>query len=148
MRCLFCNKYDTDVVETRTSEESSVVRRRRECSECLRRFTTYERVEQLPIMVVKRDGRHERFDRNKLLQGILKSTEKTKINLEVAEDIVSKVETSLKQEDTNEVDSQRIGVLVADHLKKIDKVAYIRFASVFRRFVDVEEFTQELRAIA
>ncbi|OGK15213.1 transcriptional regulator NrdR [Candidatus Roizmanbacteria bacterium RIFCSPHIGHO2_01_FULL_39_12b] len=148
MRCIFCNKFDTDVVETRPSDESSVVRRRRECGGCLRRFTTYERVEQLPLMVIKRDGRHERFDRNKLLKGILKSTEKTRISLEIAEEIVTKVETKLKQEDGTDVESQKIGAIVADKLKKIDKVAYIRFASVFRRFVDVEEFKQEIRAIA
>ncbi len=148
MRCIFCDTYDTDVVETRTSEESSVVRRRRECSGCLRRFTTYERVEQLPIMVIKRDGRRERFDRSKLLRGILKSTEKTKISLDIAENIVSQVECDLKHEESSEIESQKIGALVADRLKTLDKVAYIRFASVFRRFVDVEEFKQELRAIA
>lgn len=148
MRCIFCNKYDTDVVETRSSDDSCVIRRRRECGSCLRRFTTYERVEQLPIMVIKRDGRRERFDRHKLLRGILKSTEKTKISFKDAENIVVQVETELKNEDSGEVGSQKIGLMVADRLKKLDKVAYIRFASVFRRFVDVDEFKQEIRAIA
>lgn len=147
MRCIFCDKFDTDVVETRPSEESSVVRRRRECGGCLRRFTTYERVEQLPIIVIKKDGRHERFDRDKILRGILKSSEKTKINLQLATQIVDDVERELKQEEKSEIKSQKIGILVANQLKKLDKIAYIRFASVFRRFVDVEEFGKEIEKL-
>lgn len=147
MHCIFCNHKDTDVVETRTPEDGTTVRRRRECSKCTKRFTTYERVEQLPIIVIKRDGRRERFDREKLVRGILKSTEKTAITLEQLEEIVDQVEAGLKQEETTEIESSKIGALVATKLKKLDKIAYIRFASVFRRFVDVEDFEKELKKL-
>ncbi|OGK54529.1 transcriptional regulator NrdR [Candidatus Roizmanbacteria bacterium RIFCSPLOWO2_02_FULL_37_19] len=147
MHCIFCGNKDTDVVETRTSDDGMTVRRRRECSKCVKRFTTYERVEQLPIIVVKRDGRRERFDRDKLKSGILKSTGKTTITLEQVEEIVNNVESDLKQEDTTEVESQKIGENVAKYLKKLDKIAYIRFASVFRRFVDVEDFEKEVKKL-
>lgn len=147
MYCIFCTNTDTDVVETRTTEDGSIVRRRRECGKCLKRFTTYERVEQLPIIVIKRGGRRERFDRDKLRGGILKSTEKTTITLDDVEKIVSEIESDLKQEESTEVESQKIGSMVAKKLKKIDKVAYIRFASVFRRFVDLEEFEKELKKL-
>lgn len=147
MYCIFCTNTDTDVVETRTTEDGSIVRRRRECGKCLKRFTTYERVEQLPIIVIKRDGKRERFDRDKLRGGILKSTEKTIITLANVEKIVSEIETDLKQEESTEIESQKIGNMVAKKLKKIDKVAYIRFASVFRRFVDLEEFEKELKKL-
>lgn len=147
MRCIFCGKEDTDVVETRVSDDGVVVRRRRECGGCLKRFTTYERVEQLPLIVIKRDGRRERFDRDKLKRGILKSCEKTTITLDQVEKIVSEVENDLKQEETTEIESIKIGNLVAKRLKKLDKIAYIRFASVFRRFVDVEDFENEIKKL-
>lgn len=147
MRCIFCGKEDSDVVETRISEDGLVVRRRRECSGCLKRFTTYERVEQLPLIVIKRDGRRERFDRDKLKRGLLKSCEKTTITLDQVEKIVSEVENELKQEETTEIESIKIGNLVAKRLKKLDKIAYIRFASVFRRFVDVEDFENEIKKL-
>lgn len=147
MYCIFCGNKDTDVVETRTSEDGATVRRRRECGKCVKRFTTYERVEQLPIVVIKRDGKRERFDRDKLTRGILKSTEKTTISLDQVEGIVNEVESELRQEESTEIDSKKIGSLVAKRLKKLDKVAYIRFASVFRRFVDVEDFEKELKKL-
>lgn len=147
MRCIFCGEEDTDVVETRVSDDGVVVRRRRECGGCLKRFTTYERVEQLPLIVIKRDGRRERFDRDKLKRGILKSCEKTTITLDQVEKIVSEVENDLKQEETTEIESIKIGNLVAKRLKKLDKIAYIRFASVFRRFVDVEDFENEIKKL-
>lgn len=147
MKCIFCEIKDTDVIETRPSDESSVVRRRRECSGCQRRFTTYERVEQVPIVVIKRDGKRERFDREKLLRGILKSTEKTTIPFDEIERIVNRIEQDLGKSESEEVESNEIGNKVADSLKKLDKVAYIRFASVFRRFVDIEDFEQELKKI-
>lgn len=147
MHCIFCGNKDTDVVETRTSDDGSQVRRRRECGKCLKRFTTYERVEELPIVVIKRDGKRERFDREKLLNGILKSTEKTTVTLEQVETIVNEVESELKQEESTEIESRTIGSLVAKKLKKLDKIAYIRFASVFRRFVDVEDFEKELKKL-
>lgn len=147
MRCIFCSNPDTDVVETRVSEDGKIVRRRRECGKCLKRFTTYERVEQLPIIVIKRDGRRERFDQDKLKRGILKSCEKTTVSLDQIEKLVDEVENELKQEETTEVESRKIGNLVAKKLKKIDKVAYIRFASVFRRFVDLDDFEKELKKL-
>ena len=147
MRCLFCSNPDTNVVETRLSEDGMIVRRRRECGKCLKRFTTYERVEQLPILVIKRDHRREQFDRNKLREGILKSCEKTTVSLDQIEKLVNEIENELKQEETTEIESQKIGNLVAKKLKKLDKVAYIRFASVFRRFVDLEDFQEELKKL-
>lgn len=147
MHCIFCSNDQTEVVETRTADDGMTVRRRRECTKCVKRFTTYERVEQLPIMVVKRDGRRERFDRNKLSDGIVKSTGKTTITLEQVEEIVKNVEMDLKQEETTEIESHKIGEIVAKYLKNLDKIAYIRFASVFKRFVDVEDFEKELKKL-
>jgi transcriptional repressor NrdR len=147
MHCIFCGHENTDVVETRTADDGMTVRRRRECAQCIKRFTTYERVEQIPIIVIKRDGRRERFDPDKLKNGIIKSTGKTTITLEQVENIVRNVETDLKQRESTEIDSAKIGELVADQLKDLDKVAYIRFASVFRRFVDTEDFEKELKKL-
>jgi len=148
MHCVFCSNNDTEVIETRISDDGKVVRRRRACVKCGKRFTTYERVEEFPILVIKRDGRRERFDREKLRRGLLKCTEKTVVTAAQVEDIIAQVEAELKQKDTTEVDSSIIGNLAAKHLKKLDKVAYIRFASVFRRFVDLEDFEKELKKIS
>lgn len=147
MKCIFCGSSDTEVVETRVSDDGGSIRRRRECKKCSKRFTTYERVEQLPIIVVKNDGRRERFDRDKLRKGILVSTGKTSVSLEQIEKILDEVESDLKQEEKTEVESKLIGNLVAKKLKKVDKIAYIRFASVFRRFVDLEDFETELKKL-
>lgn len=147
MKCIFCETFDTDVVETRVSEDRVTIRRRRQCSKCAKRFTTYERVEQVPIIIIKRNGKRERFDRSKLRGGILKSSEKTALTLEDTETIVSQVERDLRDSDSQEIESRKIGTLVAKRIKKIDKVAYIRFASVFRRFVDVEDFEKELKKL-
>ncbi len=147
MFCLFCKHTDTDVIETRLSEDGATIRRRRQCPKCERRFTTYERVEELPLLVIKKDGRRERFDREKLREGILKSCEKTTVTADQVEKIVNLVENELKQSDTTEIESRTIGNLVAKQLKKIDKIAYIRFASVFRRFVEVEDFEKEVKKL-
>lgn len=147
MFCIFCKHTDTEVIETRMSEDGASIRRRRQCPKCQKRFTTYERMEELPILVIKRDGKRERFSREKLRSGILKACEKTTVTADQVEKVVSDVEAELKQLDTTEVDSHKIGNLVAKHLKKIDKIAYIRFASVFRRFVDVEDFEKELKKL-
>ena len=147
MLCLFCKNKDTEVIETRISEEGSVIRRRRQCLKCKKRFTTYERVEELQILVVKRDGRRERFDVEKLRRGILKSTEKTTVTADQIENIISRVEGEIKQNNNTEIESTMIGNLVAKNLKKADNVAYIRFASVFRRFVDLDEFEKELKKL-
>lgn len=147
MICLFCQNQDTEVIETRVSENGTVVRRRRLCPKCKKRFTTYERVEELPILVVKRDGRRERFDVDKLRRGIVKATGKTTVTAEQIEKIINQVESELKQSDQTEIESTTVGNMVAKHLKKLDKVAYIRFASVFRRFVDLEDFEKELKKL-
>jgi len=147
MFCIFCKNTDTEVIETRLSEDGTTIRRRRHCPACQRRFTTYERVEELPILVIKRDGRRERFDREKLRRGLIKSCEKTTISADLIEKIIGAIEAEIKQQGTTEVESTMIGKLVAQQLKKIDKIAYIRFASVFRRFVDVEDFEKEIKKL-
>lgn len=147
MHCVFCQNQDTEVIETRLVEEGKSVRRRRRCPKCDKRFTTYERVEEVPILVIKNDGKRERFNREKLRNGIIKACEKTKISLGEIEKIVNDVETEIKQRERTEVESRIIGNLVAKRLKKIDKIAYIRFASVFRRFVDLEDFETELKKL-
>ncbi len=147
MLCIFCGHKDTDVIETRVAEDGGTVRRRRACPECGKRFTTYERMEELPFLVIKRDGRRERFDREKLRRGILKACEKTIVPANEVEAIVTGIEQALKQDSETEIESAIIGKLVARQLKKIDKIAYIRFASVFRRFVDVEDFEKELKKL-
>ncbi len=147
MFCPFCKNTDTEVIETRLSDDGSTVRRRRQCPQCNKRLTTYERMEELPILVIKRGGRRERFNREKLRDGILKSCEKTAVTAEQIETIISNLEADLKQRDETEVESSIIGNLIAKYLKKIDKIAYIRFASVFRRFVDLEDFEKELKKL-
>lgn len=147
MKCPYCGLAETEVVETRDSEDLGTIRRRRECLECEKRFTTYERVENINLVVIKKDTRREQFDRDKLKRGIIRSCEKTKVSMEDIERIVTEIERELRGADSVEVDSKKIGQLVATRLKKIDKVAYIRFSSVFRRFVDVEDFEKELKRL-
>lgn len=147
MKCPYCNEKATEVVETRDSEEVSVVRRRRECIKCGKRFTTYERVEMVPLVVIKKNGSRENFEREKLWRGIAKASEKTAVTHQDVELIVSEIERELRGADTIEIQSRTIGELVAKRLKKKDKVAYIRFASVFKQFVDLEEFDKELKKL-
>ena len=147
MFCIFCKHIDTEVIETRVSDDGTTVRRRRECSKCKKRFTTYERVEELPILVIKRDGRRERFDREKLRRGLLIPCEKTEVTADQIEKLINEVESDLKQKDATEIESKEIGNLVAKKLKKLDKIAYIRFASVFKRFVDLDDFETELKKL-
>jgi len=148
MFCIFCKNTDTEVIETRVSDDGATVRRRRTCAKCGKRFTTYERVEELPIIVVKRDERRERFDREKLKKSLIIPCEKTKVSLEQIEKLIQEIEQDLKQKETTEVNSKEIGNLVAKKLKKIDKIAYIRFAAVFKRFVDLEDFETELKKLS
>ncbi len=147
MFCVFCRNEDTEVIETRVAESGTVIRRRRSCPKCEKRFTTYERVEEMPILVIKRDARRERFDPQKLRGGILRATGKTTVTAEQIENIVNEVEAELRGRDSTEIESTAIGSLVARRLKKLDKVAYIRFASVFRGFVDVEDFEKEVKKL-
>jgi len=147
MKCPFCEHTETEVVETRDSEDLASTRRRRSCVKCEKRFTTYERVDRVPLIVIKKDGRKEHFDRDKVKKGLLKSSEKTTVGIEEIDKIVDEVERELRGLDTTEVDSKKIGQMIATKLKKTDKIAYIRFASVFRRFVDVEDFEKELQKL-
>lgn len=147
MKCPYCGFKDTEVVETRDSEDLETIRRRRACLKCEKRFTTYERVETINLIVIKKDGRREQFNRDKLRSGIIRSSEKTKVSLDAIEKIVTEVERELLGADSVEVESRKIGQMVAARLKKIDKVAYIRFSSVFKRFVDVEDFQAEVKKL-
>jgi len=147
MKCPYCNFENTDVLETRDSEDLSVTRRRRNCTKCEKRFTTYERVENVPLTVIKKDERRETFDREKLRRGIWRASGKTTIKAEDIDRVVDEVERELISGETTEVPSKKIGELVARRLKKLDKIAYIRFASVFRQFVDVEDFEREVKKL-
>jgi len=147
MFCIFCKHTDTEVVETRVSEDGATVRRRRACPQCSKRFTTYERVEELPILVIKRDCRRERFNRDKLRRGLVIPCEKTRVSADQIEKIINEIEVDLKQKEGTEIESKEIGNLVAKKLKKLNKIAYIRFASVFKRFVDLEDFQAELKKL-
>ena len=147
MKCPYCGSKDTEVVETRDSEDLETIRRRRECSSCKKRFTTYERIENINLIVIKKDGKREQFDRDKLKRGIIRSCEKTTVSLEDIEKIVTEIERELRGEAGIEIESKKIGQLVAARLKVLDKVAYIRFSSVFKRFVDVEDFEKEVKRL-
>ncbi len=147
MKCPYCGSGETEVVETRASEDVDTIRRRRECLGCKKRFTTYERIENVNLVVIKKDGKREQFDRDKLKSGIVRSCEKTAVSMEAIEKIVTEVERELRGADSVEVESKKIGQMVATRLKKIDKVAYIRFSSVFKRFVDIEDFEEEVKRL-
>lgn len=147
MRCPFCSFGESKVIDSRAAEEGSSIRRRRECLQCMRRFTTYEVVEESPLMVIKKDGRRELFDRTKLLNGLLRACEKRPIPLSVVETVVDKVEKELRNLMEREVSSRTIGETVMRHLKDIDQVAYVRFASVYRQFADLQNFMQELETL-
>jgi transcriptional repressor NrdR len=147
MKCPYCGSTESEVVETRASEDVDTIRRRRECLKCKKRFTTYERIENVNLVVIKKDGKREQFDRDKLKRGIVRSCEKTTVSMEAIEKIVTEIERELRGADSVEVESKKIGQMVAMRLKKIDKVAYIRFSSVFKRFVDVEDFEEEVKRL-
>jgi len=147
MKCPYCGSRETEVVETRDSEDLETIRRRRECLKCNKRFTTYERIENVNLIVIKKDGKREQFDRDKLKAGIIRSCEKTTVSLEIIEKIVTEIERELRNADSVEVESKKIGQLVSARLKTLDKVAYIRFSSVFKRFVDVEDFEKEVKRL-
>lgn len=147
MKCIFCRRPDSDVIETRISEDGMTVRRRRGCAKCKKRFTTYERVEDVPMFVIKRDRRREQFDPAKLKSGIMKAVGKTQVTFDQIDLITSLVTSKIIGAGSNETTSRKIGEIVADELKKIDKVAYIRFASVFKRFEDPGQFTKEVKRL-
>lgn len=147
MKCPFCGHLDSRVLESRATEDMSVIRRRRECPKCGRRFTTYERVEETPLLVVKKDGRRQSFSRQKILSGMLKACEKRPIPLEVLQKASLDVEKILRETGKGEVTSKEIGELVMEKLKQIDDVAYVRFASVYREFRDLAGFRDEVERI-
>ena len=145
MRCSFCGYKEDKVVDSRSIQENRAIRRRRECLKCSGRFTTYEYIEEPLMMVIKKDGRRQPFDRKKILSGIIKACEKRPVSMEKMEDIVIQVERVLQKKPAREVASNRVGELVMERLKGLDDVAYVRFASVYRQFRDVEQFMLELK---
>jgi len=147
MRCPFCKFEDTKVIDSRPSNEGDVIRRRRHCDSCERRFTTYEKVEELPLLVIKKDQRREPYDRAKVTQGILKACEKRPVSLEKQQSVVSDLEKMLDEKEEREIRSSEIGQFVMDKLSEIDQVAYVRFASVYREFKDLNHFMQELKTL-
>ena len=147
MKCPYCAYHDTRVLESRVTEEGSAVRRRRECLRCRERFTTYERVETVPLMVIKKDGTREEFNRAKILQGMITACEKRPVPLARLEQLVTDIERRLRNSMEQEVSSQAIGEMVMEGLREIDQVAYVRFASVYRQFADINHFMEELQAL-
>ena len=147
MKCPFCENPDTKVIDSRPTEEGHAIRRRRECDQCNKRFTTYEKVEEMLLMVVKKDGRRETFDRNKILNGIIKACEKRPVPMIEVEKVVNEIERGLNNMMEKEVQSEFIGELIMEQLKKLDEVAYVRFASVYRQFTDVKTFVAEIEKL-
>jgi transcriptional repressor NrdR len=147
VKCPYCGHLGDKVVDSRESREGEVIRRRRECLECGRRFTSYERIDEIPYMVVKKDGRRERFDRQKLVGGLLKACEKRPVRVPALEAIADKLETTLQERPDREITTEEIGAYVMQELKQLDKVAFVRFASVYRNFRDLDEFKDELNAL-
>jgi len=148
MKCPFCSYYDTGVIESRHIENELVIRRRRICKKCNKRFTTYERIDLIPLMVIKKDGRREPFSREKITGGIIKACEKRPISVETINKLVNNIEETIKNEGANEVKSSAIGELVISRLRTLDEVAYVRFASVYRQFKDASSFVKEIKKLS
>ena len=147
MKCTFCGYKETKVVDSRLAAEGTSIRRRRECGKCKRRFTTYEYLEKVPLMVIKKDGRRQAFDRQKILSGIIKACEKRSISMEKMENLVTAIERAIMRKFDKEVNSEYIGEQVMERLAQLDDVAYVRFASVYRQFKDVNQFMKELKVV-
>ena len=147
MKCPFCGYEESNVIDSRPTDEGERIRRRRECLQCAKRFTTYEMIESLPIIVIKKDGSRETFDRQKLLTGMLRACEKRPVSIEMLDHAISDIETVIQNSLDREVSSVKIGELVMDKLKDIDEVAYVRFASVYRQFKDINTFMNELNKL-
>ncbi len=145
MKCPFCSYGDSRVVDSRSIDNGASIRRRRECPKCGRRFTTYEKYEQVPLLVIKKDGRREMFDNKKLLAGLLRALEKRPFSYEQIQSLASQIEGELRASGENEIKSTQIGETVMKYLEKIDQIAYVRFASVYRQFADVNSFMQEIQ---
>ncbi|HPA13646.1 MAG TPA: transcriptional regulator NrdR [Desulfobacterales bacterium] len=147
MKCPFCGEVENKVIDSRLNKEGDVIRRRRECTGCKRRFTTYEHIEEVPIMIVKKDGRREIFSREKVRSGIQKACEKRNISMNIIEEFLDELERDLKETEEKEISSRTIGEKIMEKLHKIDDVAYVRFASVYREFKDVNDFVSELKSL-
>jgi transcriptional repressor NrdR len=147
MKCPYCEFPESKVVDSRPTDEGQAIRRRRECMGCGKRFTTYEKIEEVPVIVVKKDGNRQTYDRNKLMNGIIKACEKRPVSMSTIERIVDDIEKNLFNSLENEVTSVEIGEMVMNKLKDVDEVAYVRFASVYRQFKDVNSFMEELKKI-
>lgn len=147
MKCPYCEYFESKVIDSRPTDEGQAIRRRRECINCSKRFTTYEKIEEIPIMIVKKDGNRQAYDRNKILNGILKSCEKRPVSMSIIEKIVDDIEKNLSNSLEKEITSVEIGEMVMNKLKDVDEVAYVRFASVYRQFKDVNSFMEELKKI-
>lgn len=144
MRCPYCNNQNTKVLDSRPIKEGKSIRRRRECESCGRRFNTYEEVEETPILVIKKDGSREEFSREKMLRGLIRACEKRPVALEELENIVAEIERELRNNLKSEVDSREIGEMVMERLYEVDEISYVRFASVYRQFKDINVFIKEL----
>ncbi|NMB38289.1 MAG: transcriptional repressor NrdR [Firmicutes bacterium] len=147
MRCPFCHHKDSKVLDSRATEEGASIRRRRECTKCSRRFTTYERLDQVPFMIVKKDGRREAFSRDKILNGVLKACEKRPISPDQIEKMIDDIEKDVRNTTEREITSNEVGEIVMERLKELDEVAYVRFASVYRQFKDINSFMSELQQL-
>ena len=147
MKCPFCAHPEDKVIDSRESREGELIRRRRECLKCARRFTTYERIDEIPYMVVKKDGRREKFDRQKVLSGLLKASEKRPISMSKLAAIIDDIESRLAESSDRELSTVEVGEMVMERLRAMDKIAYVRFASVYRDFQDVEAFLDEVSGL-
>lgn len=147
MKCPYCGVQDSKVVDSRPAEEGQTIRRRRECLSCQKRFTTYEIIESLPLVVIKKDGKRQAFDKQKLINGMLRACEKRPVPLEKLVEVANDIEQTLQNSLDREVSTERIGELVMKHLKGIDEIAYVRFASVYRQFTDINTFMAELNKL-
>ncbi len=147
MKCPFCEYEESKVIDSRPTDEGEAIRRRRECLKCSKRFTTYEKIETIPLMVVKKDGSRQMFDREKLLNGIIRACEKRPVKISDMEHIVNEIEIATQNLLEREISSQKIGEMVMERLPKIDEVAYVRFASVYRQFKDINTFVEEVNKL-
>ena len=147
MKCPFCSYFESKVIDSRPTDEGQTIRRRRECMKCSKRFTTYEKIEEIPLIIVKKNWNRESYDRNKLLNGIIKACEKRPVSINTIENLVDEIEKNLDNSLQREIKSEKIGEMVMDKLKDIDEVAYVRFASVYRQFKDLNSFMEELKKI-
>jgi transcriptional repressor NrdR len=147
MKCPFCSVMESKVVDSRPTDEGTSIRRRRECTSCGRRFTTYEKIEDVPILVIKKDGRRESFDSKKIRNGLLRACEKRPVSIKEVEEVVQDIEKQVHNSLEQEITTQRIGEMVMKRLKEMDEVAYVRFASVYRQFKDINTFMEELNKL-